>query len=91
MIDSTLDDIVHVVHPTFTSQEIQLLDSNQKYSYDLNNIKYLPGFIGLNNIKDNDYMNVVLQCLTHVKPIRDYFLSLRESVSNELGMSRICC
>lgn len=63
------------------------MDSNQKYSYDLNNIKYLPGFIGLNNIKDNDYMNVVLQCLTHVKPIRDYFLSLREPVSNELGMS----
>lgn len=35
---------------------------------------YLPGVVGLNNIKANDYCNVVLQALCHVKPLRDYFL-----------------
>ncbi len=35
---------------------------------------YLPGIVGLNNIKANDYCNVVLQALSHVKPIRNYFL-----------------
>ena len=36
---------------------------------------YLPGIVGLNNIKANDYCNVVLQALSHVTPIRDYFLN----------------
>ncbi len=35
---------------------------------------YLPGIVGLNNIKANDYSNVVLQALVNIKPIRDYFL-----------------
>jgi len=42
---------------------------------------YLPGVMGLNNIKANDYCNVVLQALCHVKPLRDYFLR-EESYAN---------
>lgn len=34
----------------------------------------MPGYVGLNNIKANDYCNVVLQSLSHVSPLRDYFL-----------------
>jgi U4/U6.U5 tri-snRNP-associated protein 2 len=30
--------------------------------------------VGLNNIKANDYCNVILQALSHVTPIRNYFL-----------------
>ena len=36
---------------------------------------YLPGFVGLNNLKCTDYVNVVLHALSHVKPIRDFFLN----------------
>ena len=36
---------------------------------------YLLGIVGLNNIKANDYMNVVLHALAHVGPFRDYLLS----------------
>ncbi|KAF9979343.1 hypothetical protein BGZ73_000037 [Actinomortierella ambigua] len=36
--------------------------------------KYFQGFIGLNKIKANDYMNVVLQVLAHVPPVRNYFM-----------------
>lgn len=39
---------------------------------------YRPGLMGLNNIKANDYCNVVLHALSCTPPIRDYFL--REQV-----------
>lgn len=35
----------------------------------------MPGYIGLNNIKANDHLNVVLQLLLHVPPVRDFFLN----------------
>lgn len=39
----------------------------------------------MNNIKANDYMNVVVQALAHVKPIRDFFLLNHMEDSTELG------
>jgi U4/U6.U5 tri-snRNP-associated protein 2 len=45
-----------------------------KSSYDLSQKPYLPGFIGLNNIKRNDHMNVVIHSLLHIAPLRDYLL-----------------
>lgn len=45
-----------------------------KTSYDLAQNPYLPGFIGLNNIKKNDHMNVIIHTLLHVPPLRDYLL-----------------
>jgi U4/U6.U5 tri-snRNP-associated protein 2 len=44
----------------------------------------MVGFIGLNNIKANDYVNVVIQALAHVKPLRDFFLADKGG-GNELG------
>ncbi|CAG8466616.1 10822_t:CDS:10 [Acaulospora colombiana] len=72
--DSSLDDIRYVLHPTFTKEQVSQLDQNIKHSYDLNNKKYLPGFVGLNNVKANDYVNVVIQALAHIPPLRDYFI-----------------
>ena len=45
-----------------------------KISYDLSRNPYVPGFIGLNNIKKNDHMNVIIHTLLHVSPLRDYLL-----------------
>jgi len=45
-----------------------------KPSYDLTNTAYTPGFVGLNNIKYNDHMNVVIHSLLHIPPLRDYLL-----------------
>ena len=64
----------YVLHPTFTPSQVSLLDKNTKYAYDLNNKKYLPGFVGLNNIKANDYVNVIIQALAHIPPLRDFFI-----------------
>ena len=49
-------------------------ENHPQHSLDLNGKKYIPGYVGMNNIKANDYINVVLQMLLHVKPLRNYFL-----------------
>lgn len=75
--DPSLEDISFVLAPSFTPQSIasySLPVDQQKLSYDLANRPYLPGFIGLNNIKHHDHMNVVIHALTHVPPLRDYLL-----------------
>lgn len=32
------------------------------------------GFVGLNNLKNTDHVNVVIQALAHVIPVRNYFM-----------------
>lgn len=34
----------------------------------------MPGLIGLNNIKNTDFVNVIVQSLVRVPPLRDFFL-----------------
>jgi len=75
IIDSSLDDIIYVLNPTFDDVMIRKLDKNPKLSRAYDSTTYLPGIVGLNNIKANDYCNVVLQSLSHVAPLRNYFLS----------------
>lgn len=84
IIDSSLDDIKYVLNPTFTPENIAVLDVADKVSRSCDGTLYRPGVVGLNNIKANDYCNVVLQALSHVAPLRDYFL--REE--NYIGIKR---
>ena len=70
----SLEDIKHVVDPKFTEADVKKLDRDAKESTDLSNRRYRPGFIGMNNIKANDYLNVVVQTLAHIGPIRNFFL-----------------
>jgi U4/U6.U5 tri-snRNP-associated protein 2 len=81
VIDSSLDDIKYVLNPTFTPEQIKVLDTSSKMSRAYDSTIYLPGIVGLNNIKANDYSNVVLQALVNVSPLRDYFLR-EENFSN---------
>ncbi|GAB6018857.1 U4/U6.U5 tri-snRNP-associated protein 2 [Chamberlinius hualienensis] len=74
IIDSALDDIKYVLQPTFTVQQIKSIDNNDRLSRAIEGTTYLPGIVGLNNIKANDYCNVMLQALSHVPPLRNYFL-----------------
>jgi U4/U6.U5 tri-snRNP-associated protein 2 len=59
--DSSLDDIKYVLNPTFTSEQIGSMESSDKLSRAIDGTMYLPGIVGLNNIKANDYCNVILQ------------------------------
>ncbi|XP_051976109.1 U4/U6.U5 tri-snRNP-associated protein 2 isoform X2 [Xyrauchen texanus] len=74
IIDSSLEDITYVLKPTFTKQHISGLDKQGKLYRAYDGTTYLPGIVGLNNIKANDYANVVLQALSNVPPLRNYFL-----------------
>ncbi|KAL1482932.1 hypothetical protein MTO96_013345 [Rhipicephalus appendiculatus] len=74
IVDSSLDDITYVLRPTFTKEDIVRLDTSDRLSRAYDGTTYLPGIVGLNNIKANDYCNVILQALSHVPPLRNYFL-----------------
>lgn len=54
----------YVLKPTFTKQHIAGLDKQGKLYRAYDGTTYLPGIVGLNNIKANDYANVVLQVST---------------------------
>ncbi|MEE6478920.1 hypothetical protein FKM82_012049 [Ascaphus truei] len=66
--------VKYVLKPTFTKPQICNLDKQAKLSRAYDGTTYLPGIVGLNNIKANDYANAVLQALSNVPPLRNYFL-----------------
>ncbi|KAE8307604.1 hypothetical protein BDV41DRAFT_45087 [Aspergillus transmontanensis] len=72
--NKSLDDIKYVVDPHYSKEEVSKLDKEVHDAFDLAGNRYRPGFVGMNNIKANDYLNVVVQLLAHVFPIRNYFL-----------------
>ncbi|XP_039270851.2 ubiquitin carboxyl-terminal hydrolase 39-like [Styela clava] len=74
ILDSSLEDITYVLNPTFKKNHIAELSTSSKLSRAYDSTTYLPGIVGLNNIKANDYCNVVLQALSNIPPLRDYFL-----------------
>ncbi len=76
--DTSLSDVRAALHPQFTPEQIDSLDSNTQLSRDLLGRRYLPGFIGLNNLHKTDCINAVVQALAHVPPLRDYFLRRSE-------------
>lgn len=80
----SLDDIRFVVDPTFTKEAVMQLDKTHPQAWDLQGRKYVPGYVGMNNIKANDYFNVVCQALTHVPPLRNYFMLEDLSARNQL-------
>lgn len=71
--DPSLDDISAVLNPKFTPAQVAELSNSlahpPKPSFDLTNKPYIPGYVGLNNIKANDYLNVIIHALLHVPPI----------------------
>lgn len=72
--NKSLDDIKVVVDPRFTIEDVKAIDKRREPKWDLWGKKYTPGFVGMNNIKANDYLNVIVQALAHVPPLRNYFM-----------------
>ncbi|KAL4458676.1 hypothetical protein ABPG75_013541 [Micractinium tetrahymenae] len=72
--DRSLGDIQYVLNPTFTPEDVSRLDAAVSWARALDGSEYMPGLVGLNNMKMNDYANVVVQAFTRVHPIRDFFL-----------------
>jgi len=74
VVDSSLDDIVRCLRPTYSPERVAALDGVATLARDVHGVAYLPGFAGLNNLKQTDYINVVVHALAHVRPLRDFFL-----------------
>ncbi|KAG9095449.1 hypothetical protein FRC07_011099, partial [Ceratobasidium sp. 392] len=76
--DPSLDDIKFVLSPRFSSTQIARLrtDPSVQTSYDLLSRPYIPGYVGLQNIKRNDYLSVIIHALLHVPPVRDFLLAM---------------
>ncbi|KAI3676596.1 hypothetical protein L1987_86207 [Smallanthus sonchifolius] len=72
--DPSLDDIRHVLNPRFNKDQVLQLDRNRQWSRALDGSDYLPGMVGLNNIKETDFVNVTIQSLMRVTPLRNFFL-----------------
>lgn len=70
----SLEDIKFVVDPVYSKQDVAKLDKLRLHAWDLQGKKYTPGYVGMNNIKANDYFNVVCHALAHVPPLRNFFM-----------------
>lgn len=70
--DASLNDVKYNLMPHFSQDLIGKLDSLSARALD--GTEYLPGCLGLNNLKRTDFMNVALQVLCRVKPLRDHCL-----------------
>ena len=90
VLSKSLEDIKFVVDPWLTRPEVLRLDKDQKQAWDLVGRKYIPGYVGLNNLKENDYFNVVVHALAHVPPLRNFFmlkdLSSRPQLAQRFGV-----
>lgn len=69
-----LDDIKYNVSPTFTKDVVRILDRDENIYFDHSRMPYRPGFVGMNNLKGRDHIGVVIHALSHVPPIRNFFL-----------------
>ncbi|KAL8138759.1 hypothetical protein V2J09_004760 [Rumex salicifolius] len=74
IIDPSLDDIRHVLNPRVTKEQVEQLDRNKQWSRALDGSNYLPGMVGLNNIQETEFVNVTIQSLMRVTPLRNFFL-----------------
>ncbi|KAL8773111.1 MAG: hypothetical protein Q9209_001787 [Squamulea sp. 1 TL-2023] len=80
----SLEDIKFVVDPRLPKEDVMMLDKVVKDAWDLSGKKYRPGFVGMNNIKENDYFNAVIQALAHIPPLRNFFMLEDLSSKSEL-------
>jgi U4/U6.U5 tri-snRNP-associated protein 2 len=60
--------------PLYTYEIVARLDKEPLYGRALDGTEYYPGCLGLNNLKNTDYVNVIIQALCRVKPLRDFCL-----------------
>ncbi len=86
VIDNSLKDINLNLKPVYSQNLIAEIDYekdlDQIYSSALDGTEYIPGCIGLNNIKKTDYVNVIIQALCRVATLRDYFLKYDDNTTN---------
>lgn len=82
VINNSLNDIKYNLKPKFTKEDVDLIDKNTKFSKSLDGTEYLPGCIGLNNLKKTDYFNVIIQTLCRIPTLRNFFLNYDDTTTD---------
>lgn len=72
--DRSLDVIRFVLNPKYNPPQVSRIQREAAWVRALDGTEYMPGLVGLNNMKANDYVNVVVQMMARVAPIRSFFL-----------------
>ncbi len=76
--DVSLFDIKYNLNPVFRKEQVASLDKEVIYAKTLEGEDFMPGFVGLNNLKMTDYVNVVLQIFSVISPMRKYLLTYHD-------------
>jgi U4/U6.U5 tri-snRNP-associated protein 2 len=74
VFDPSLDDIKFNLHPKFKQSDLDRLDKDTAFIHALDGTDYLPGLVGLNNIKNTDWLNVIIQALNFIPSLRNFFI-----------------
>ena len=74
VFDTSLNDIKFNLNPVFTKDLIKKLDAEAMVARSLEGTEFMPGCVGLNNLKLTDYANCVIQLLSRAKPLRNFCL-----------------
>jgi len=71
-VDPSLYDIKFNLDPRYSDEDVKELPSS---SLSLNGSEFFPGLMGLNQIKEDSYLNACIHALCGVGSLRDYFLT----------------
>ncbi|KAK2195623.1 bifunctional Peptidase C19 [Babesia duncani] len=74
--DTSLDDIKSFLRPTFSISDVESIDTTVRFGKALDGTDFIPGCVGLNNLKMTDCFNVVIQALCTIAPLRNHLLLL---------------
>ena len=91
VVERSLDDIRYVLDPSFAPAEIGALDRDVSWGRSLDGSEYMPGLLGLNNMKANDYVNVAVQVDTAVAGDRICGFILCGCIPQHRGLNECLC
>ena len=60
VIDKSLNDIKYNLDPRFTTELLELFESEEMLRRSLQGTDFTPGFVGLNNLKNTAFANVIV-------------------------------
>lgn len=80
-----IDNIRYAIDPKYTARDLK---HPQTLSITADGKRYLTGYIGLNSNTKNNLINVIFQILSHVLPVRDYYLLEKEKENGDGELSK---
>ncbi|CAD7971029.1 unnamed protein product [Amoebophrya sp. A120] len=88
VIDASLNDVKFNLRPKYQLHDILEIDKGN-HAKSLDGTDFIPGCVGLNNIKQSDYLNCFLQLLCVVIPVRNWLLLHEYEDKNTLALNGI--